>query len=444
MTSGIDADLLTELNSRPINNLILLELDLESGSTRRYSEAWAAASAGLYEGRVVESGVIDRAVSDSGFNLPDDRAQVTIRDDNARTLEQVLMGSAVGSISGSAARIKLASKTLASSKWFTLFSGVVRNFSSPSSYLWAFNLARDDQPLRGLVKIPTIQSYDWPDAPQDSLGVFANVVYGKHSSAGTAVTGMVPTTYVDNVNYRYLVSFGPIAAIPAVYSDGVLQTLTTDYTIDLAFFRNGKYWSIVDFVNDQGSAEVTVDCEGLTDGGVIVNPATQLEHFLTNFVFGDWGASTTFTNSAWLSAANFAIDETFFAEAETFLSDKQIAKGSRVIGGDRKAIDVLNEWTRQLQIPSFWTYDGKIAIRPDDHTLTSTYISSPHLRQEISPEPEFRSVTFDASKLIDEVRTDYLYSAAGNDFQKSLTVKDPSKGYNSAESLQLHWRESVA
>ena len=443
MTSGIDSDLLSDLGSRPTNALAVVELDI-AGTARKFAEAWAASSTGLYEGYLVaESGEISRSVSDDSFQLPRDQARVRVRDPG-RVLEQVLMGSAPGSVPGSAARVKIASRTRAQSKWFTAFAGVIDDYSMPEPFLWEFSLARDDRPLLELASIPVFQDYDWPDLPVDNKGSPAQIVYGIHSSTGTAATGMVPTTYVDNVLFRYAVSFGPMASIDAVYSHGALKTLTTDYTVDLAYFKNGRYWTIIDFVSDQGDNEITVDCNGLTSGGVIRNQATQLEHFLTNFGFGDWGASTTRASSAWLSASDFPIDETYFAEAEDFLSDKQVAKGGRVITAGRKGIDVLNEWMKQLQIPSFWTYGGKIAVRPDDHTLTSTYISSPWLRQEMSPEPDFLSVEFDASNLIDEVRADYIYSAADGSFQKALSVKDASKGHDAAASLQLHWLESVA
>jgi hypothetical protein len=441
MTSGIDSDLLADLGSRPNEALALFEFDI-AGTTRKYAETWAASSTGLYEGYVIEAGQITRSVSDSNYQLPRDQASVTIFDED-RALEKILMGSAPGSVSGSAARIKIASRTRTQSKWFTVFTGVIDGFQMPEAQRWAFSLKRDDRSLNSIVKIPTFQEYDWPDAPEATLGAPAQVVYGQHNSLGTDATGMVPTAYVDDALFRYVISFGPITSVEDVYVDGILEP-TANYSVDLSFFNNGRYWSIIDFTSDQGDdALVTVDCKGLTDGGMVQNPATQLEHFLTNFVIADWGAYTTFLSSAWLTTAGYNIDEVFFAEAETFLSNKQIAKGSRVITGGRKGIDYLNEWTKQLQISSFWTYGGKLAIRPDDHTITSTYISAPWFRQEFSPRPESLEVEFSTDNLIDEVKVDYLFDAAAGNFIKALTVKDAAKGYGSSESLQLHWRESV-
>lgn len=439
MSSIIDADLLADLKSRPTNAVALFEFDL-AGTTYKRAQAWAASSTGLYEGYVVDSGQITRAVSDDSFKLPRDSARVTVQDDSSRSLEKVLRGTAAGAVSGSAARIKIGSTAQAQAKWFTVFSGVIDEFSSGKPFEWSFSLRRDDRALNELVKIPYIQAYDWPDAPDDSLGLPAQVVYGTHLSTGTAFTGMVPTIYVDDVNFRYVVSFGLIADVTAVYVDGV-ESAAANWTFDGSFFRRGKYWSVVTFTGDQGSGVVTVDCQGITDGGVIANPATQLEHFLAQFSFNDWGGNTTSASSSWLAVSVSPIDETFFAEVETFLSDKQIAEGSRVIDATRRGIDVLNEWCNELQVASFWTYGGDLAIRADDHTDTS-YVSAPHFRPEMSPQPEARSVSYRTSNLIDEVQTEYIWSEADGSFQKQITVKDSSKGYNTSQALQLHWRES--
>jgi len=278
----MSTDLLADVKKRPSKTISLFELDLAS-TTRGYSEAWAAASNRLYEGLVINSGRITRGVSDSNFNLPSDSARFQIYDKD-RDLEKVLMGNAVGSVSGSAARIKIASRTLAQTSWFTVFKGIISSFSSSRPRAWDITLKRDDRPLQGLANIPHIQSYDWPQAPAASLGAPAQLVYGKHDSTGTGFTGLVPTVHVSTVNHSYVVSFGIVASIDKVYVDGVEES-TANWSTAIGTFINGKYWSGITFTSDQGTKTVTVDCEGLTDSGVIQNPATILEHFLTNFVF---------------------------------------------------------------------------------------------------------------------------------------------------------------
>ena len=86
MTSGIDSDLLSDLGSRPTEAVALFELDI-AGTTRKYSETWAAASTGLYEGYIIDSGEITRSVSDDNFQLPRDQARVKIFDENRALLK---------------------------------------------------------------------------------------------------------------------------------------------------------------------------------------------------------------------------------------------------------------------------------------------------------------------------------------------------------------------
>ena len=439
MTSGIDSDLLTDLGSRPTNAIAVFELSI-GGTTRKYAETWAASSTGLYEGYVIESGEITRAVSDNSFRLPRDQASVVVRDDTSKTLEKAIMADGGASVTGGTATIKIASTTRAQAKWFTVFSGIIDSFGSASPSTWRFELKRSDRRMNGLVRIPYIKEYDWPDAPEFDLP--AQVVYGSHDSSRTAETGMVPAIYVDQVNFRYVVSLGFINAVNKVYVDGVREA-DANWSSNLSFYNGGNYWSVIDFTTDQGAdAVVTVDCDGVDDSGLVTNPATQLEHFLDNFVFSNWAGSRLAGSTGW-SGSTGMVDTTYFAAVETFLSDKQIARGSRVVTAGRKAIDELSDWMNQWQIKGFWTYGGKIAIRPDDHTTTA-YVSSPHFRPETSPEPETRNAEFDTTNLIDSISVEYLFSESTGTFQGQLTVDNPSKSHDASESLQLKWRESVA
>ena len=428
---SMDADLLAELQRRPSRCFCVFELDI-GGTTRRYAPMWAASASGIYKGRVLEAGSISRSVSDSGYSLQRDNASVTISDEN-RELEGYIFSAGIKSITGTAARIKIVSTAVASSKWFTLFSGVIEDFSYPSIGRWNFTLKRNDYPLFGNVKIPYIQSYDWPNAPEASLGLPGQVVYGVHDSTGTNATGMVPTTYVDGSGFRYLISVGAISSLDAVYVDGT-ESASSNWALDDNVFVNGVQYSVVDFTGDQGDdAVVTVDCAGVLSGST--NPASQLEHVLTNLVFGSW-------NGADLTPSSFQIDTTYFDEAETFLSDKQL-RGGRVITSDSTALSVLEEWCQQVRIKAFWTYGGKIAVRPDDHTLTAVYTVAAHFRQELSPEPEFLSVSYNSRRLLSEVRTQYLYDHAGGQFQRQLTVVNPDAVVDAPASLNLNWRESA-
>lgn len=436
---SMDSDLLAELQRRPTRCFCIFELDI-GGTTRRYAPTWVASEDGIYKGKVLSAGSIARSVSDSGFSLPRDSATISIIDED-RELESYIFAASIKAITGTAARIKIASTAIASSKWFTLFSGIIEDFSFPGIGQWSFTLRRNDYPLLGEVKIPYIQAYDWPNAPDASIGLPAQVVYGAHDSAGTGATGMVPTIYVDNSGFRYVISLGQINSLDAVYVDGVESASSNWALVNVVV--NGRCWSLVDFTSDQGDAVVTVDCTGISSGEA--NPATQLEHFLTNFVFGDWPSSPGFlqTCPSYLDPADFDIDEAFFDEVETYFTDKQTASGGRVITSETTGLAVLEEWCAQHQVHAFWTYGGKIAIRADDHTVTDIYTVDAFYRQELSPEPEFLEVTYNARDLVSEVRTQYLYDHAASGFERQLTVVNPDAAVSSPVTLAMNWRESA-
>ena len=430
---AMDADLLANLKSSNSDAFTVFEFDI-GGTTLGYAPAWAALSNQMYEGRVLAAGSISREISDSGFSLGRDSASVTLEDVD-RSLEAAIFAAGIQNITGTAARVKIVSPSLASSKWFTLYEGIIEDFSVPAIAQWQFQLRRNDYPLLGKVKIPYIQSYDWPNAHEDVLSAATpgQVVYGAHLSTGTEATGMVPTIYVDTASYQYYVSMGPLASVEAVYVDGV-ESASSNWTYELVR-KNSVRYSVIQFTSEQngGEAVVTVDCTGVFSG--TTNPATQLEHFLANMVFGAWRGGE-------LTVSNFPIDESYFDEAEAFLADKQL-RGGRVITSEATGIGVLQEWCQQFQIPAFWTYGGDIAIRPDDHTETDIYNPDVFFRQDESPEPDFLEVAYNAREIRSEVRTQYLYDHAGGQFQRQLTVVNPNAPVDSPASLDLQWRESV-
>jgi len=431
VTSQITTDLLASLKSRPTGAVGVVAISI-GGVDYQYAENWAS----VYEAGVVDQFEIRRSASDESFNLPQDTAQFSIRDDSARTLEKAIMAN-VGSVNDSAVNIYIASRTVTG--WFLAFTGLVDSFAQSRPRVWTFNARRDDRALRRNLKIPYFQTYDWPNAPDATIGQPAPVVYGRHSSTATKFTGMLKAYLVDSSAFVYVVSFGLIADVTAVYVDGV-ESAATNWTFNGSYYNRGKYWSIVTFTGDQGTSVVTVDADGITDSGMIQNPGTMLDHIMSNFVFADWGASTTMQSSAWSSSV---MQATYLSETEDYFTKKGTAAASRVIDGTRTGLEILNGWCKSHQVPAFWSYFGLLATRPDDHT-DGDYITSPHFRPENMPRPEDIGIEFDAQKLTDEVQVEYILSTADGQYQKQLAVVNGSKGYNAPESLPLPWREGDA
>src|SRR4029079_11088134 len=128
---------------------------------------------------------------------------------------------------------------------------------------WTLNFRANDRPLTAQVPRTTITTYDWPDAPKDSLGQYVPIVYGRHDSSGETNTGALPTIYVDNSGFRYLVSIGHMTSVQRVYKDGTLVNAGCSITNPVV---GGRQWTLIDFTTDQGTSTIT--CDGLGYGSV--------------------------------------------------------------------------------------------------------------------------------------------------------------------------------
>lgn len=435
--TALPATTLVALQGRPSKTIPLLELDI-GGTARKYSVTNAASvERGFYEHRLIEAGSIRRAVSDSNFSMPRDSATVTLVDHD-RAIEALLYAN-LSTVVNTPARILLADPDVDPDDWYTLFSGIIEEFGTPSANRWTFNLRRDDLAFNSRLKIPDIQAYDWPNAPSESIGARGQVVYGIHDSTGTGFTGMIPTTYVDNSGFRYLVSYGRLKDITDVFVDGVSESAANwDMVYEIT---NGREWTLIDFTSDQGDAVITCDVQGVDQigdgsGGVLQSPPQLISHALNNFIFQNW------TNGDWLPVSARLASEYLF-EAQAYFDNLGISTGAMVIDGEMTGIEMVNTWANMFNIYCFWTSDGRFAMVVDDYADEDVYTTAAHFRQELSPEPEFRSVEFNSRELEDSVKGRYIYSHADNDYFAVLTVKDATKDYGVSSEIDIKWIEPV-
>lgn len=97
--------------------------------------------------------------------------------------------------------------------------------------------------------------------------------------------GAVRAIYIDTLVCEYLAANGTLNSVTHVYSDGLLKTLTTDYTI---IHRDGC--TFIDFVEDQEDKKITFNAQGYAvDGlnsanGYIQNPAYIIFYYLNNIL----------------------------------------------------------------------------------------------------------------------------------------------------------------
>lgn len=336
--------------------LFLLSIAFPNSQTVRVASApFSSATGGHYKPLVLQWGTIDYSISDRGGRTPAVETRVRISDTD-RTIGRIVSGAYSDSVRGSTATIYLATPSVASSSWLTVFSGVVAKVSFPEPFVAEVVLRVKDDQLQRVSGKP-LTRVQFPNAEAAVFDKIMPVAYGVHD-ASTIQTGpgLIPCLYVDKIGFRYLVCFGKAKSVDRVYVDGA-QTgsgWTTVYET-----VNGRICTLIDFTTDQGTAEITVDVNGFESvgdgsGSTITNPATQWAHRLTNFVFGDY------MSGSWAST-NSLIDSTSLASAESFLTSLS-AKGSDYDDQKRTGTDITARFATSFRMLSYWTFGGKVAI----------------------------------------------------------------------------------
>lgn len=406
------------------------------GSTQRLSNhPFTSATGGHFDGKVKSWGGLNYRISDRGGRLPAVETRVLVWDTD-RVINRLVSGVNANSIRGSAATIYLATPTVASSSWLTVFSGKVTKVSFPEPFVAEISLRVADDQLQRMSPRGgwALSRVAWPNAAPEAYDMVAPVLYGVHDSTGMQQgPGLVPTIYVDTVQYRYLVCAGRAKSIDYVYVDGV-QT-GSGWAVDYVTVH-GRIYTLIDFTTDQGTAEITCDANGYEavgdgSGAVITNPATQWAHRLTNFVLGDY------TSGSWLST-NALIDSTSLSAAEAYMTLLG-AKGSDYDDQKRTGLDIIARFCNSFRMRAWWTLGGKIAIGYEN------IFSAPYggtrwrwTRDEVAPfslvEEDF---TVSSRIVVRQAR-----SASQGSYLSTLEVMDASFDSDTQEFLDLELSEA--
>lgn len=425
------------LQSSPALAVNLCELDLPGG-TRRYSMAgYSSVGTGHYDGKVLAFGSIRRVLSPrAGGNLQSIETHVEIEDLD-RSWARLAEGSSAESIESSAARIKLAHPDVAEDDWLPRFAGIVSLWDWTGPLKASVIIKSDDRTLHR--KHPksawVIGLTDWPNAQADVIGELAPLLYGKHDSANYSNTGMIPTLYVDTVGFRYMVCAGRAADVSRVLKDGT--PVGAGFSITYPIVR-GKQYTLVDFAGDQGSSSIDVDVDGYEDVGDgagvwIRNPADQMMHYLSNFVFGDY------RSGEWLSDSEL-VDSVSFATLAAYCTSHSV-EGSRRISERATASSVIAEWLQSFEARAWWTSGGALAAGVEDPTITDIYQDDPWLRWERDALDPFK-LTPDDHKLVTALTLSYVYSETDGDFAAVTDVMRPDVENRFPGTLDLPWSDA--
>lgn len=130
------------------------------------------------------------------------------------------------------------------------------------------------------VNIPryVVNDTDYPGAPDNSLGRPIPEALGLNYLTGATPGALEAIKVADK---KYVAAAASLHSVTEVYSEGVLQTLTTHYTI--SYEDGGRTY--INFVSAQAEKKVTFNCKGYMYGpwnsanGYVQNPA-----YITAFV----------------------------------------------------------------------------------------------------------------------------------------------------------------
>lgn len=422
------AAMTTELARQGREVLPVVEVVLPSGTLRVAGVAWSSDARGHYEPWLADPGTIPRnAVSIGSLEKP--QWAFTVIDPD-HTFEDALAGYGRIAVRRSAVTCWLAGRTLAFADWATLFTGILVDWEQADAHRWTLKCERNDSPLRRDT-IGTVTRQDWPQAHTDAIGKVVPRIYGKHSSASVTLKGLVPTLYVDTVGFRYLVCARRVKAIDAVYKGGVAVTsgwATVVVTI------NGRDYTLVDFTTDQVAGVITVDVRGyetVGDGGgtLIENPATMLQHYLANWVYGEHKTGN------WLASATAPMDAALLATAQTFFTNRDYA-AARYLDSVTHALEALSQWAHDYRARTFWTRAGEIGIKVDDPS-EAMWPATWRRWNEQTTQPRLGGF---GAPLLRSALGRYCWDASTDKFLFELVATDPAADTDEAsETMDLPW-----
>lgn len=404
-----------------------------------------------YKPRVVGYRYPRYVVSDSGGSLASVEMSIEI-DDSSRELVAITEGEFARQVRGGAVTVREADETLSPISYFPIFTGII------SSIEWEgtkaiVNCRVDDDLLQHKCPKPytRIVVDSFPKADPANWNSIAQIVYGEHDSAGYTDEGFVPLISVDREAYLYIVSLGRCLDVTAVFLDGTRLTETTHYTWQYTARRGtwyttvsvlaagyeavyGAAWSggsAAEKLALSNGARLSADVLGLcTDSlgasaafpDLIVDPADQIVHYLSNFCFGSWRRGPWLSTSSRITShiGNFFLDRGY--------------RGAHVIRTAETGTTQITSWLRSLEAVAWWGPDGDLHLGIDDFASGDVYPSGPISYQENLrlPHPEDR-------QRISKTTFSFVKNEAGGSYHASVNVQDPDAINDAADTINQEW-----
>lgn len=285
---------------------ILVEIDLGGASTKRIASEDLEYGGYHYVGWVIDSGNIEESMSEFYFGSKV-ISPITITLDNTKNQIRELRDTyELRGQDITIKRVDIDTDTLIETNVFRI-NGVVIEPSKGTIQASKEELEIWDKTIPST----RITEDDFENADESALGRPIHTWFG-------GVNG-VPLYFINddttNNYYDYLIGWGDINAVSAVYRDDVLVS-SAEYTVyDGSQSSPHGGYAFIRYTVEQRDANGnlythTANIQGLKIGGVYErNPATCFKEFLTNT---DWGLGLTANTSSFATAINLLSQSAFW------------------------------------------------------------------------------------------------------------------------------------
>jgi hypothetical protein len=222
---------------------------------------------------------------------------------------------------------------------------------------------RDISALYFKKKVPlyicTLEEY--PNIHENAVGKPMPEVLGLAESTAADNAGAVEAVYIDTTIYKYLAARGSLTEIMAVYADG--QTVApAGYSV--TYEDGGRTY--ITFTSDQETKKITFNCKG--------------------YMFGDWNSANGYVqNPAWVIAfflsflmevpENFINLASFAALAATFTALGFGTSGKLILQKDQDAEAPLKELLYTFGTMSCFDTSGRFQVERKDITDFTTSLT---------------------------------------------------------------------
>lgn len=359
----MDAELVAALKVRGARPIRILELG--GKSSKFCDKGHYSSGGGAYRGSVHDWGQQSYSWNDRTFDLELPTTQIIVNDFDGTIAASFAAEKRTGAYAeGAAVTIKLGAKTVAYSKWYTCFSGVLSGLAPMGNRQFALVARQADLALRrDFPRSDWKFGNDWPNCDPNIYDLTAPIRFGRYDSSSRGGGGAVKLFKVDTLTW--VSTAGVQEAMDRVYDKG--NALLSGWS-STSVIKNGRAYSIVT-LTDPPQGDLTADMRGLTTTGtgggtLITNPIDAAEYALVQFCLGSW------QSGAWLSSSSYPISSSSFTAVKAFLA--KLANGGHVSSVNIEKIQTglafLKSLCSGLSVGATWSDDGKIAFAFEDHT----------------------------------------------------------------------------